>query len=405
MANIRDLTDLDALLRAIQGRYASNAMDRVFAIAFPFTRHESMDENHLEMILPIYNPNTPIPVAWAQLISSIASTEMEAFEIGSPFLENKRNLYKDHYLIQACQTPTIQLLRLFPHPSKDHWFPSWAQVQRFPDVSVRDLDSFPIPGGTDYSLRIMSGRIYRDCTLQLIQPSTPGTKAIYRCTMDCQCKDAELVATVPGIELHIESSNNYVLVDISPDCTLWPFDALRCPKTDIGHEHPPIWETSVILICEEVVTPAQLAAETATGSPLGVMCYRLCRVTTLEWDCRPSVQMGPGRWLPFKPSLVHSRSIVCGAKGGPDHVFPSDSDLGDGEDSKAEDKGEDKGEGKDEDKGEDKGEGDDGGGDGDDGGDDDVEDDIFCDPEAIAGPLSQHEWWEKQLPGYRVYLV
>ena len=412
---MRDLTDLDALLRAMQGRYASNAMDRVFAVAFPFTRHESIDDSH-RMILPIYNPDIPVSVAWEQLISCIASTEMEDHDIGSPFLENKCDLDKNHYLIQACQTPTIQLLRLFPHPSKDHWFPSWAQVQKYPDVSVRDLDSFPAPEGTDYSLRIMSGRVYRDCTLQLIQPSTPETKAIYRCTMDC--KDAELVATVPGIELQIESGNNYVLVDISPDRSLWPFgDESSCPKTDIGHEHPPIWQTSVIIICEEVTTSTQLAAERATGSPLVVMSYQLRRVTTLEWDCRLSAEPGPGRWLPFKPSLVHLRSIVCSAKGGQDHVILLDPDSDDDEDSEGKDsEGKDKGDGNDEYEGEDDDGDDDGEDDVDDDGDDDedwgddkyVNQDIFCDPEVVVGLLNQegwHEQWEERLPGYEVYLV
>ena len=388
-------------------------MDRVFAIAFPFTRHKSDVDSGRVMVLPIYNPNTPVPVAWGQLISSIASTEMEIYDVGSPFRKNKCDL------VQAYQTPTIQLLRLFPHPSKDHWFPSWAQVQNYPDVSVRDLDSLPAPEGVDYSLRIMSGRIYRDCALQLIQPSTPETNAIYRCTMDC--KDAELVATVPGIELQFESGNRYVLIDISPDHTLWPrvdglSCSLGCSKTDIGHEHPPIWQTSVILICEEVATPAQLAAERDTGSPLVVMSYRLRRVTTLEWDCRLSAEPGPGRWLPFKPSLVHLESVVCSAKGGYDHVSLLYQGSCDDEDSEGGDNGEDKGDkgdGNEEYEGEDNDGGDDGEDDGDDEDEDGDEDDytdrvIFCDPEAVAGLLSQegwHEEWEKRLPIYRVYLV
>ena len=32
----------------------------------------------------------------------------------------------------------------------------------------------------------------------------------------------KLVATVPGIELNIDPSSTYVLVDISPDYSLWP---------------------------------------------------------------------------------------------------------------------------------------------------------------------------------------
>ena len=330
------------------------------------------------MKLPIYDPSTPIPVAWEQLISSIASMEMEDCDIP--------DLPEDEYdnVIQVSQTPTIQLLRLFPYPSRDHWFPSWAQIQQYPDVSVKDDVPILAPEGTDYSLHIMSGRVYRDCTLQLIQPSTPETKAIYLSTMDG--KDAQLVATVPGIELQIDPGSRYVLVDISPDRSLWPYaDEDHCNKTGIGHEHLPIWQESVIVICEEVDTLAQPAIDTvkvAEGSS-AVMKYRLRRVTTLEWDCKISGEPGPGRWLPFEPSLVHLRSVVCSAKGGREHVYLLDPEEDEVEDG-------------------------DGGQDGDQDEDGDPDLNVFCDPEAMAGLLNQegwHEEWYKRWPLYGVYLV
>ena len=388
----RNLADLDVLLRAMRGRYASNDMDRVYAIAFPFMRHASYVNEHIYLLprvrLPLYDANTPIPVAWGHLISSIASTELSFCDIpqsaagsGQPVLE-------------ATHTPTIQLLRLFPHPSRDHWFPSWAQIQQYPDVSVRDVDSVRVPEDTEYSLQIQSGRIYRDCTLQLIQPSTPETKAIYLSTMDG--KDAQLVATVQGIEPHITSGSRYVLVDINPDNSLWPtFETqlLLCENYDIGHEHHPIWQTSVILVCEEVDKLPQLeaerAAERATECSTSIMRYRLRRVTTLERDCTQSV---PGLWLPFKPTLVHLRSVACSAKGGRDYIAPL-VDLINEDAEKYLDEDEDE--------------------------DLDIAQAIdaawdaltfkvFCDPEAVAGLLGQgefHKDWRKWLPGYEVYLV
>ena len=384
----RNLADLDVLLRTMRGRYASNDMDRVFAIAFPFMRHVSyVDENVFlpaGVRLPFYDANTPIPVAWKNLISSIASTELSFYDMpqsaagsGQPVLE-------------ATHTPTIQLLRLFPHPSRDHWFPSWAQIQQYPDVSVRDVDSVLVPEGTEYSLQIQSGRIYRDCTLQLIQPSTPETKAIYLSTMDG--KDAQLVATVQGIEPHITSGSRYVLVDINPDISLWPTfetQGLLCENDDIGHEHYPIWQTSVILVCEEVDKLPQLEAERAavraTECSTSIMRYRLRRVTTLEWDCTQSV---PGLWLPFKPTLVHLGSVACSAKGGRDYIDPLVELINKDSEEYFEES-------------------------------EDISQAIhamwdaltfrtFCDPEAVAGLLGQEDWhkdWRKRLPGYEVYLV
>ena len=249
------------------------------------------------MTLPIYDLNTPTSVAWEKLISSLASTRMDFNEV---ILEIYSGGNWELELFKLPYTATAQLLRLFPHPSKHHWFPSWTQLQQYPDVSVRDSDPSQAASGMDYSLRIMIGRIYRGCSLQLIKTSTPETKAIYCSTMDG--KDAQLVATVPGIELDIDSGIKYVLVDISPDLSLWPGNIDNtCRNTDKGHEHLPVWPKSVIIVCEEVDTLAL---------PSAVMKYRLRRITTLEWECRqPGNQ--DGCWLPFKPSLEHMRSIVC----------------------------------------------------------------------------------------------
>ena len=246
------------------------------------------------MTLPIYDSNTPTSVAWEKVISSLASTTMTLDEVALPLHQNYKHQFKS---LSLPYTATAQLLCLFPHPSKHHWFPSWSQVQQYPNVSVRDSDprdSDPsqTTSGIDLSLRIMSGRIYRGCSLRLIKSPTPETKAIYCSTVDG--KDAQLVATVPGIELDIDSKSKYVLVDISPDLSLWPHnDVHTCFDTDEGHEHLPIWPKSVIIVCLEC--------------PSADMKYRLRRITTLEWEV-------DGCWLPFEPSLEHMRSIVCSAK-------------------------------------------------------------------------------------------
>ena len=357
--------DLNALLRGMRQRHSSNPIDKIWAIAFPFMKCNYAW--NFDMTLPIYDSSTPTSVAWEQLISSLASTKMEFDEV---ILENYLGGNWDLELFKSLGLPytaTAQLLYLFPHPSKHHWFPSWTQVQQYPDVSVRDSDprdSDPreTASGMDYSLRIMFGRIYRGCSLQLIKPPTPETKAIYRSTVDG--KDAQLMATVPGIELHIDSGIKYILVDISPDPSLWPLNSTHtCLDTDGGHEHLPIWPKSVMIVCEEVDT---------LECPSADMKYRLRRVTTLEWECR---QPGnpDGCWLPFEPSLVHMRSIVCSAKGckfleSLENEFFQSLDTEDTDSS----------------------------------GNEYIDLDVFCDPVAVASLLSQeHSQW----PRYEVYLV
>ena len=338
------------------------------AIAFPFMK---CNYNTNIMTLPIYDSNTPISVAWEKLISSLASTTMRldeealiSYPIDNDLEDDNDSEYDQSESLSLPYTATAQLLRLFPHPSKHHLFPSWTQVQQYPDVSVRDSDprdSDPsqTASGMDYSLRIMSGRIYRGCSLQLIKPPTSETNAIYCSTVGG--KDAQLVATVPGIELHIDSRSKYVLVDISPDLSLWPDnDFNTCKNTNEGHEHLPIWPKSVIIVCEEVDT---LAFE----CPPAVAYYDLHRVTTLEWECRQPGKPGPGCWLPFEPSLVHMRSIVCSAKGR--EFLKSPGNKG-------------------------------------------IDLDVFCDPVAVASLLSQEGWhkdwpqgWHSQWPTCEVYVM
>ena len=299
--------DLNIILLRMRGRHSSNPIDKVCAIAFPFQKRGSF--NFHNITFPIYDPNTEVSVAWERLISSIASAKMEADDL----IENS---YLGFY-----RTSTIQLLCLFPHPSRHHWFPSWAQVQQYPDVSVQDDDDpVPVSEDIDYSLRIMSGRIYRGCSLELKQPPTPKGNATYHCFMGS--KLVELVATVPGIELNIDSKSTYVLVDISPDHSLWPSKGTtNCHRSPVlGHVHLPIWRKSVIIVCEEVDCLAQPPVQVTTTSSPAILRYRLRRVTTLKWDCRS--QKGSYRWLPFKPSLEHMRSVVCSAEDTVTSLFP-----------------------------------------------------------------------------------
>ena len=299
----RPPTTLHALLLALRDRHSSQPIDKVWAIAFPFQKRRN---SNFSVTLPIYDPSTPVSIAWGRLISSIASTKIDIDEWeGGP------------YEYEFGQPTTIQLLYLFPHPSRHHWFPSWTQVLQYPDVSIRDNDPIPVPRDMDCSLRILSGRIYRDCSLELKHFSIYEA-ASYNCSMGMGSKTAELVATVPGVELDIDPRSRYVLVDISPQ--EWPAMYLGGRQ---GYVFLPRWRRSVIIICQEVdnLAHAQPVRVTNNGS-LAIMRYHLRRVTTLFWN---TMLQEYKSWLPFEPSLEHIKSIADSPFGDVTSWFPPDT--------------------------------------------------------------------------------
>ena len=325
-------TKLHDLFLAISDRHSSNPVDKVCAIAFPFQKR---GRGNFQVTFPIYDPSTPVSVAWRGLISSIASAKMGVNDLVKDpsqgiLRRTAPGLHEIYNTIRPSSnkdifhhTTTIQLLCLFPHPSKHHWFPSWAQVLQYPDVSIRDNDPIPVARGMDYSLRILSGRIYRDCSLKLKHSPTPDGKAAYHCSMGRGSETVELVATVPGVELDINPRSTYVLVDISPDYSLWPGMDDKCRESWQGHIHPPIWKESVIIVCEEVKNHVHGKTIQATKHFLAIGRYHLRRVTTLYWNC-PLVKFDRC-WLPFEPSLEHTRSVVCGESEYVTSFFPPDT--------------------------------------------------------------------------------
>ena len=158
-----------------------------------------------------------------------------------------------------------------------------------------------------------------------------------------------------------------------------------CDKTGKGHEHLSMWQESVILVCEEALagTPAQPAADTikAMQSPLAITKYHLRRVTTLGWDCRLSAEPGPGHWLPFEPSLVHMRSVVCSVKGRSWNIARFHDPDPDPDPDPGPDPGPDERAGQ------------------------DAYPNVFCDPVTFAGLLRWDEEWHKQWPVCKVYIV
>ena len=106
---------------------------------------QKLRHGNFHVTFPIYDPSTPDSVAWERLISTIASAKMEFNDIS----------YERDFT-HFDRTTTIQLLYLFPHPSRQYWFPSWAQVQQYPEYYFSSILSL--------ARLILSGKPTSCCT-------------------------------------------------------------------------------------------------------------------------------------------------------------------------------------------------------------------------------------------------
>ncbi|RPB25477.1 hypothetical protein L211DRAFT_847844 [Terfezia boudieri ATCC MYA-4762] len=217
----------------------------------------------------------------------------------------------------------MQLLRLFPHPSVDHWFPSWEQVMRYPDVSLaasRRGYEAELPPRTDRSLRLYNARIYRECIVHGAQfPVAAGHAGSRHCIVSKRGPNGQLqqlTMASPSGEIPSELLNKtyedrqYVLVDITTH---------HVTNEALSRLRVPMWKTHLILICREL-SPFQLPPPTLAGfepdpaRPQDTRHqYHLRRVTTLEWtplaqefgDAVENVNEENCRqlWLPFRADV------------------------------------------------------------------------------------------------------
>jgi len=95
--------------------------------------------------LPLYKPDHTPEYAWQQFVLLLSAED-------------------DGNINSGIQ----QLLEPFPYPSTDHWFPSWSQILRYPDVYLAELqlDDDKISPNLVDALKIRSGKMYRGCYLR-----------------------------------------------------------------------------------------------------------------------------------------------------------------------------------------------------------------------------------------------
>lgn len=127
----------------MKNRHASNPLDKIAGLFFPL-RH--IDNKRI----PTYVESESQEDAWSRLINAVADTKY-------------------------TKGIALFLMAQFPHPSANHWFPSWGQVMGWPDINVADTqkrreDHVPPPNG--YKVRLQSGGLYEGWTLERYKPNS-----------------------------------------------------------------------------------------------------------------------------------------------------------------------------------------------------------------------------------------
>ena len=64
----REFVNVSALLGTMRGRYSSNPIDKICALALPLQKRGS--HNFECVTFPTYDPDTAVAVAWHRLISN-----------------------------------------------------------------------------------------------------------------------------------------------------------------------------------------------------------------------------------------------------------------------------------------------------------------------------------------------
>ncbi|KAF8462395.1 hypothetical protein BDZ91DRAFT_699006 [Kalaharituber pfeilii] len=244
LSNLRDQMPYMEVIKEMVGRYATYPVDKVQGLISIITPGLG--------ILPIYTPNESPHEAWNRWMYG---------------------LDKYHQVWPQLSFAHI-LIMLFPHPSAHHWFPSWDQVLRFPDISLGERL------GSDYEIRhpdqgamlfsdqlhgiLYHSMLYRSCTLR-------RSGNMYETC--CQRLKVFLHSTLQNgflPDVGIKESQTYALVDITLHSDLCPPDWEDCR-----------W----LLVCQELEERDDLHVEEGGYNIYlardGLKYIRLRRVTTL----------------------------------------------------------------------------------------------------------------------------
>ncbi|RPB19335.1 hypothetical protein L211DRAFT_639696, partial [Terfezia boudieri ATCC MYA-4762] len=312
------ILNLKDLVRVFQYRSCSNEIDRVAALLYIIMHAESADcgyywpesheFKHMYKGLPLYYPHETASDGWARFVG-----------LTSRFSNYIIRHCPDHICADGLYLGSMatQLLSVFPYPSADHWFPSWAQVMQYPDVSVceaQSMDTAPPP--IDLSLKIIGGRLYRGVRLALGKDAS-GRPTHYNVYALVESRGIEKPAsqqklcaigspTLPNVD--ISPDHEYIIIDITPIRIDIGDHKIHCPEHGpafADRSGEPMWAEHLLIVCRELSswpsTQLEPISDPSTRLPLE---YRLRRITSLGWKSAINTSGKPEHsWLPFEAAL------------------------------------------------------------------------------------------------------
>ena len=153
-------TDILSRVRRMSLRCASRPVDKISGLFFVLLGPRAQRLNGNEVRLPKYNESALPEEAWDRLVHALADGDLEKL---------------------LPESITYLLLKNFPHPSQEHWFPNWRQVISWPTVSIREVQrADQQQPKVDRSLRLRSGRVLFNCRLYQRQWSKlPNSKLMH----------------------------------------------------------------------------------------------------------------------------------------------------------------------------------------------------------------------------------
>lgn len=334
--------NLPNLIRSMQTRFASNPVDRVGGMLYfcahpPQAKATSMIQGAVSERdwtgknyghLPAYGRTESPEDGWLRLVHATAEVwtiECQLWNAGhNPHSINRHVHFAD------------QLLTLFPHPSGEHWFPSWNQLMAYPDVSLRE-PQLPdgVPPKIECALRLQGGYLYRQ--IRLRRANIDGIDSYLASEQSCPTlEDSETHLTPLQVNLYpynnswghhpeIDENQSYVLIDITtiPETNRLGQMYITTPRWIGMHKTPTDKVPHILILCRELgnyddefINSIHAAGRITLNHDLDEVWpyrafegrpdketidphlhYRLRRVTTLRWDADASGNKM--RYLPF----------------------------------------------------------------------------------------------------------
>ena len=296
-------SNLGALIAEINRRYSTNPRDRVAGLGLFAIQDAEQWGNYkspcvpgnLPIHLPVYHPTESSEDAWLRLVGT-------TLRLVTMFRKNNTS------------SMAHQLLTLFPHPSAEHWCPSWSQIMNYPNISITEPQ---LPDGEppqiSAPLLVYAAHLYREVNLSRVTNPLGMTTHFVATTLageNDKWTSAHFhpIATgvIPVLEA-LDESLQYVVIDITG------FRIRHLPQ-DKGEGQileptifppstfAPTSDTHLLIICRELSRwpPPSPVGTDEHRRPTGMKYpYRLRRVTSLCWT-PPKGQASP--WLEFSPA-------------------------------------------------------------------------------------------------------